>query len=95
MVRIYPFSRARVILLKGLIERKAITPNAVYFIVKNERGEEYNVSYQYFAREGKNSLPKWNCDCPFMGVQGIKNNCYCSHIIACIGWLIGIRKKQE
>lgn len=50
--------------------KKVYSGKLHFFEVTSKSGEKYNVSIQA------------NCDCRFMGIQGIANGKICSHIIA-------------
>jgi len=95
-MRTYLFDRARMLLLNGFVIKRAETPGNIYFEVKNEKGVIYNVTIGYDLKLGRGNdfMLNYSCDCQYMSVQGIKHKQQCSHILACVGYLIGLRKEQ-
>lgn len=94
-MRTYLFERARKILLNNWVERRAVTDQNMYFEVRNESGRVFNVTIGYNAKKGQNYQMDYSCDCDFMGTAGTKHGLLCSHIIACMGWLMGLRSKEQ
>lgn len=52
-----------------------------FFEVTTLQGETYNVSFQA------------NCDCKFMGTEGVAQGKLCSHIMAVFKSIIGVKNE--
>jgi len=88
-MRVYLFERARKILLEGYVTQKDITSQNTYFEVVNELGEVYHVQVGY-----RDNDLCFSCDCPYMSIAGTTRGTFCAHVLACFGYLMGIRQKK-
>jgi len=71
------FTKARKLFEEKQIMKVEEGQHKLWFKVK-----DYDVSVWYEIRENNNSVLRWGCNCRYMGVQGDRHNCVCSHILS-------------